>query len=300
MISEKIRVLRKQAQLSQEQLAEKLNVSRQAVTKWETGSGVPDIENLRALSILFGVSLDELLETGNETLSRKQEYLYESFTEYDMEYEKHYDIAFSGAKQVSLLGCEGEKIRVRLSSNLISDIQSSMKVKIDDIRKRIDIDIKRLETLTEAKAKEALFITIWLPRQYTKQIELAGSTQALCLRQLALDSFEFTGKLQTAEIADTSGHIELNSNDDIEVSCFPLDGCLDINQVSATSRLYLPEGTVFASAVRGFGNHIFYEKGGVSCDDFSQSGDEVKSCENVIELNGMKSELIINAVPKEA
>lgn len=61
MLAENIKGRRVQAGLSQEQLAEQLQVSRQAVTKWETGAGIPDIENLRAIAALFGITLDELL-----------------------------------------------------------------------------------------------------------------------------------------------------------------------------------------------------------------------------------------------
>ncbi len=60
-IGERIRTYRKENALSQEQLAEKLNVSRQAITKWESGKGLPDIENLLVLARTFGVSLDELV-----------------------------------------------------------------------------------------------------------------------------------------------------------------------------------------------------------------------------------------------
>ncbi len=61
-IGEKIKDCRMKAGLSQEQLAEKLHVSRQAVTKWENGRGIPDIANLIALSDEFDMSLDELLK----------------------------------------------------------------------------------------------------------------------------------------------------------------------------------------------------------------------------------------------
>lgn len=44
--AEKLKELRKQKGISQEQLAEKIYVSRQAITKWESGNGIPDIENL--------------------------------------------------------------------------------------------------------------------------------------------------------------------------------------------------------------------------------------------------------------
>ncbi len=59
--AEKIFKLRKQAGLSQEELAEKLNVSRQAVSRWEMGIAIPDAANLLQLSKLFGVTVDYLI-----------------------------------------------------------------------------------------------------------------------------------------------------------------------------------------------------------------------------------------------
>ena len=61
LFAEKLKALRKQKGISQEGLAEKLYVSRQAITKWESGNGIPDIENLIAISALFNESLDSLL-----------------------------------------------------------------------------------------------------------------------------------------------------------------------------------------------------------------------------------------------
>ena len=55
-LSEKILDLRKQQGMSQENLAEKLGVSRQAVSHWEVGSALPDASNIRQLSRLFGVT----------------------------------------------------------------------------------------------------------------------------------------------------------------------------------------------------------------------------------------------------
>ncbi|MBQ4100040.1 MAG: helix-turn-helix transcriptional regulator, partial [Oscillospiraceae bacterium] len=55
-ISEKIQQLRKSSGLSQEQFAEKLDVSRQAISKWETGISFPDVEKLVLISELFNVS----------------------------------------------------------------------------------------------------------------------------------------------------------------------------------------------------------------------------------------------------
>lgn len=60
-LSDKIKTHRQRIGLSQEQLAEKLCVSRQAVTKWETSLGTPDIQNLQNLASIFGCSVDSLL-----------------------------------------------------------------------------------------------------------------------------------------------------------------------------------------------------------------------------------------------
>ena len=60
-LGEKIKKLRKENNLSQEQLAEKLNVSRQAISKWEANKAYPDIENLILLRKIFDVTLDDLI-----------------------------------------------------------------------------------------------------------------------------------------------------------------------------------------------------------------------------------------------
>ena len=57
----KLKQARQKAKLSQEQLAEKLSVSRSAVAKWETDKGMPDIDNLKAISQLLDISIDYLL-----------------------------------------------------------------------------------------------------------------------------------------------------------------------------------------------------------------------------------------------
>ena len=66
MLSEKLYKLRKNSGLSQEQLAEKLNVSRQAISKWESGTAVPESEKLVTISNYFGVSVDYLLKDDEE------------------------------------------------------------------------------------------------------------------------------------------------------------------------------------------------------------------------------------------
>ncbi len=60
-LGQRIQELRKQNNLSQEALGEKLGVSRQAISRWEMDGAVPEVDKLIAMSKLFGISLDELL-----------------------------------------------------------------------------------------------------------------------------------------------------------------------------------------------------------------------------------------------
>ena len=60
--SDKLQKIRKEHNITQEGLADKLNVSRQAVSKWESGQAYPDTEKLIQISKIFNVSLDELID----------------------------------------------------------------------------------------------------------------------------------------------------------------------------------------------------------------------------------------------
>ena len=64
-LSNKLYSLRKKSGLSQEQLAEQLNVSRQAISKWESGHSTPESEKLLIISEFFNVSIDYLLKDEN-------------------------------------------------------------------------------------------------------------------------------------------------------------------------------------------------------------------------------------------
>lgn len=62
IISKHLQLLRKKHGYTQDDLAKKLKVSRQAVSKWETGTTIPDIEALLALSKLYGLTINEIIE----------------------------------------------------------------------------------------------------------------------------------------------------------------------------------------------------------------------------------------------
>lgn len=279
IFAEKLKSIRKQASISQEQLAEKLGVSRQAVTKWKTDTGIPDIKNIVAISALFDISIDELLS--NERGGKK-------LTEYDIDEPKRYDMKFGGAKQLILSGYADEKICVRLASNTLSTLQSDFKVKIDDIKKRIDVDVNQRNGISVAVAKEAVNIFVQIPTPYIGKIECAVNAEMVEVHSLDCDSIEFDIKTPSVILEDVTGMVEINCNLNMEVVCHSLNGAVAINQVSAASKIYIPESVRFTALAKGIGTSICYEKNRKQTDSFS-----VPDADNIIELNGIKSELVI-------
>lgn len=287
--AEKLKSIRKQAGFSQEKLAEKLGVSRQAITKWETDAGIPDIENLMAISTLFDISIDELLS--NERGEKKQaDFLFESITEYDIDELKRYDMKFGGAKQLFISGYEGEKIRVRLASNTMPALQSDFKVKIDDIKKRIDVDVNRANNITEADAKNALFVFVQIPSPYIGKIECAVNAETVEIHSLECDSIELDIKTSNLILDSVKGAVEINCSLDMNIICRTLSGSVEVNQVSATSKIHVPDNAAFTTVTKGIGTSICYERDGKKTEPF-----DVPEADNLIELNGKKSELVICA-----
>lgn len=285
--AEKLKSLRKQMGMSQEQLAEKLGVSRQAVTKWETNAGIPDIENIIAISKLFEISIDVLL-SDERGAKKPTDYLFESVTEYDIDEPKRYDMKFGGAKKFLLSGYEGEKIRVRLASNTLSTLQQDFKVKIDDIKKRIDVDVSRRNGVTEAETKEAVSIFVQIPTPYIGKIECAVNAETAEICSLECDSIELDIKTPSIVLEGVIGTVEINCNLDMEVVCRSLNGEVAINQIAATSKICIPEGVNFTALKKGIGTSITFEKNGKRVDAF-----DTPDADNIIELNGIKSELVI-------
>ena len=285
--AEKLKNARKEAGMSQETLAEKLGVSRQAVTKWETDRGMPDIENMIVISNLFGISVDEFLSNEKESAVRKG-YLYESRTEYDIDGPKRFDMKLGGASKILVTGSDGEKIVVHLGSDDINTLESDFKVKIDDIRGRIDVDVHRKNNMTEAKAKESLIIEVTLPNRYLSHAEFEAHCDELSVKDIISEDMEFTGKVNTISVDAAETVFEVDCNLDMDIRINGFTGALEINQISSTSRVTVPKDYLFRSLVKGISNSISYESDGNSSEDFSNP-----DAENTIELNGLKSELVI-------
>ena len=285
--AEKLKESRKKAHMSQETLAEKLGVSRQAVTKWETDRGIPDISNMMTISALFGISVDEFLSEEKSSIMRKG-YLYESMTEYDIDGMKSFDMKLGGAAKVTVTGGEDEKIKIRLASDTLETLKQDFKVKIDDVKKRIDIDVKRMNKMTEATAKSELLIEIVLPDKYLSYADLTVNCMELHLKHLECTNIEFTGKAVRMQVDSVSGKIAVNCNLDMQIVCQNLNNSFELNQISATSEISIPKDCRFQTIVKGIGNSVSYQEQGRITEDFSD-----EEAEHSIELNGMKSELLI-------
>lgn len=286
--AEKLKELRKQSGISQEKLAEKLGVSRQAVTKWERDLGVPDIDNIMAISKLFDISMDELFS--NERSEKKErDFLYESVTEYDIDESKRFDIKLGGAKELVFTGYDGEKIRIHLASNTLANLQSDFKVKIDDVRKRIDVDVNRKNNVTEAIAKKELYIFVEIPTPYIGKIECAINAEQVKIASIECNSIELDTKTQRIFIDDVVGIVEINCNLDMDIVCSSLSGNVEINQISATSKINIPKESDFSSVTKGIGTSITFEEDGKTVEPFDNP-----ESDNIIELNGIKSELVIS------
>ncbi len=280
-LSEKIKALRKGAGLSQEEFGARLNVSRQAITKWESGEGLPDIGNLLVLSQLFNVSIDDLLSE-EKTLAEKR-FLYESRVVYDIDSPRDFDINLGFAAEVSVSGNEGEKLEVVCSSNDIADLSGLVKIKVEDGGRNADVDVKLKEGLTETLCRKALHIDVLLPQQYVHKAEVSARTGKFALRHLKYDNFEFGGKAEEIILSEISGNTELDINSDVVVKADSFTGEVSLNQIGAVSTMHLPSGKKVATRTRGVRTRII-------CDRQELISPDSK---DLIELNGIKSELTL-------
>lgn len=88
-ISEQLRKYRTEREMTQEELAEKLFVSRQEISKWEKGEANPDLDNLVKLATIFEVSLDELVLAREQSEITKTDFDHFLYNHNTGEYEKH-------------------------------------------------------------------------------------------------------------------------------------------------------------------------------------------------------------------
>lgn len=280
-IGEKIKWMRSDRNMSQNELADALGVSRQAITKWETDSGVPEIDNLVAIAKLFGTTVDALVTD--------EASCYSSFIQYDIDGGKDFEIVTVPAKMIDIHGLDSEKIRVEVHSDSISKLDSDIKFRIEEKKRRLCLEIGRRNDLTDTICRNDLKISVGLPRKYIGGIELKAETETLALHRFTTEDMEFDGTAKEVVLDDVGGQAEMNLHSDTRLKVKNLDGRLDINIWEQSCTVEIPRDVVFKAVNTGRKCELIVAEN-LSRDD---------SSEDIIGLNGMKGTLSIVAMDPE-
>ena len=291
IFAEKLKTLRKQKNISQEQLAEIIHVSRQAITKWESGNGIPDIENLIAISSLFNESLDSLLSEEKSLISM-HEFLYESRTEYDLDSAKKIDFKIGTAHEVIIEKTNDEKIQVIAASNKLSYLTQQVKVKIDEDKRRMDVIVKHSTDLSDIAALENLFVLVRIPVKFVADVELSGEFENLKVRDIIYDDIEFDGKAKNVFVTNATGHLELNTNSNLNVEVNAVHGKIDLNHFHAVSKLKFVEGQKYYLKNAGRFTR-FVDANSKIIAGKREKDDPSEPVDLIVELNGWKAEVQI-------
>ena len=286
--SEKLKEIRKKEGISQEQLAEKIGVTRQAITKWETGKGLPDVENMVIIAEIFKTTIDELL-MDSVTKTAPEAPLYTSETIYDIDCEKHFDVNIGSAAAIKLSSGDDEKLHVKLSSETIENLDSTFKIKLDDRKSRLDVICLNKNKLSRYEAEESLTVEIILPNKYSDICEIAASAKLLAISDLHLNRLEYDGDAEQVLISDSSGSLELTAKTDYDIRVDRIMGRLDIHQWRAKAIIHIPEENMVNVINTGRKCNVYYIKEGKAAEC-----ENAADCENEIHVSGLYSELVVD------
>lgn len=273
LFNDKLKQLRGEYNLTQEELAERLDVSRQAITKWESGEGTPDVENLKQLAILFSTTLDDLIMEDKKVEVLEKKYKYTE--EVEIDHGKHFDLKFIKIGEISILPSSEEKVKIEILSETKKP-EESLKIKFDNRYDRMDIAIKN----KQAAIKVAL--NLYLPEKYIDEIEVNSDSRTLNIMGLEIKKLEYDGDLKYLNVKErTKGKIILNTTKcDIEANYDSFDGVLEVNTINSTARVCIPKGTAYQTILKGAKNQFV-------------DAVNTKDAANMIELNGIGSKLVV-------
>ena len=291
--SEKLKEIRKNEGLSQEQLAEKIGVSRQAITKWETGKGLPDVENMVIIAEIFKTTLDELLRD-SVARQKPETSVYTSETIYDIDCEKHFDVNIGSAATIMLSSGTDEKLHIRLSSETLENLDTMFKIKLDEKKNKLDVNCLNKNKLSRYEAEDALTVEITLPNKYSDHCEISASVKLLVIKDLHLRRLEYDGTAKQVLISDSSGSLEFTSKTDYDITVDKITGALDINQWKAKAVVHIPEDNIVNVINKGRKCNIYYMK-----EDKTIEYENITDNDNELRVSGIFSELIVDLTKKE-
>ncbi len=284
---DKLKQYRLKEGFSQEQLAEKIGVSRQAITKWETKRGLPDVENMIILAELFKLTLDELVLEEVKKLKEKPQF-FESETVYDIDTTKHFDINLGGARKVALKTGADEKIHIILSSETLAEIGSLFKIRLDEKHNKLDVELVNKKGVSRFEAQENVDITLLLPEKFTEHTEVSANVKELFIEDLRFSRLEYDGDAEKIYIRDAKGSLEFTAKTDYEI--FVSGSCtrLDVNQFKAKAIVHLEKADDYK-----------FINNGRKCKLITRISKETveleenEAAENAISVSGIFSELIV-------
>lgn len=291
--SEKLKVIRKNEGLSQEQLADKIGVSRQAITKWETGKGLPDVENMVMIAEIFKITLDELLRDA-AARQEPEEPIFISETIYDIDCEKHFDINIGNASAIILSSGTDEKLHIKLSSETLTNLDTMFKIKLDEKKNKLDVNCLNRNKLSRYEAEDSLKIEIILPDKYSDHCEIEASVKLLEVRDLHLRRLEYDGNAEQVLILNSRGSLEFTAKTDYDITVDKITGRLDINQWKAKAIVHIPENNIVNVINKGRKCNVYYVK-----DHNVIEYNNLVDDKNELSISGISSELIIDLIKNE-
>ncbi len=302
--NEKLKEIRKQNNLSQEDLANQLNVSRQAITKWETAQGLPDMENLKNISKFFHISLDELLQEEaiqvSNQIIEEEKYVYEAIYEYDIDSIKDIEINVSLINNVKILTNDKDNILLKLGSNTLSDLDNFYRIKHKNAEKKFKLSIGKNSInigiinigIIKTSYKDLTAI-IYLPQKYIKNVKINCISEKLDVKSLIFNKIDISQIIENINIEYCKGDIELNTIlSNYEITYNQFEGNLKINSISSIVKLNVPKNSNYQiknSELTSSIEHLMNIQQ-ISHNDVGKT--------TFIEVNGIDCKLILNEYTK--
>lgn len=212
-----------------------------------------------------------------------------SETVYDIDCSKHFDIRIGNARKICIQSCEDEKVHIKLQSEVLENLSSLYKVKIDEKKNRLDIDCQNKREISRLEAENSLDIIIMLPVNFTEHCEIDANVKELYIENLKLKRLEYDGDAEIVYIKDADGSLEFTGKTDYDIT---IDGTctqLDINQLGAKTLIHVEDISRYALVNKGRKSKIYCLKDGTISEEISDF-----TGENVISISGIGSELIVS------
>ena len=158
-IKDKLRVLRQQKNITQEELANQLGITKQSVGKWERGEGYPDITLLPKIALYFGITVDELLNVDKARIEEKINAYMEESKQYNFEGDMKKDLELWEKAYKEFPNDIG--VMVKLMYALISD-KDEQPIPEDKLKRVVELGETILNTSTDRDYRESAILCLCL------------------------------------------------------------------------------------------------------------------------------------------